>query len=133
MKLICSKCGTTFSSLIIDQELAYKEVFNKSVKHITTSHRAMFEEMQKSVAIGVGALTTFMHLSEFCLIPEDQIRLTAAMEQAQELILACVGYDPEEDDEEDELEDANETTDEPPATDPIEVEPQHTETALINP
>jgi len=125
---MCKKFGKAFESLIIDQELAYKEVFNASVKHVQQHHRVMFMDMQQSVAIGVNALTTFMHFNEFCLISEDQTRLTAGLEQAQELVMACLGYDPDGDEDDDGDEDSGddegaESDEELEPSDPAEMEP----------
>jgi heterodisulfide reductase subunit C len=100
MRIICSKCGEVFESLIIDKEIAYKEVFDKSCKHVVKNHHAMYMTMGKAVGVSVNALTSFMHLSEFVVIPESEVRIQALMEQAQEIVMTAVGFEREEDDEE---------------------------------
>ena len=106
MIILCSKCGERFESLIIDQELAYKEVFNTSCRHVKTKHPAMFAEMAKMVAMCVGAMATFMHFNEFAVVPEDEAKIQEGIVKNQEVVMAAMGFDPEddEDEEEDELE-----------------------------
>lgn len=109
MKIICKKCGEIFESLIIDKQLAWNEIFKASGKHVQHRHKAMFEEMQKAVITAVGALTVAMHTEEFCIIPEDEVRLMAIITTSQDVVMAAIGYDPanEEDEEfEDEDEDS---------------------------
>ena len=105
MIILCSKCGERFESLIIDQELAYKEVFNTSCRHVKTKHPAMFAEMARAIAVSVGAMTTFMHFEEFVVVPEDETKIQEGIMKNQEVVMVAMGFDPEEeeDEEEDEL------------------------------
>jgi hypothetical protein len=105
MIILCSKCGERFESLIIAQELAYKEVFGASCRHVKTKHPAMFAEMARAIAMSVGALTTLMHLDEFVVVPEDEKVVIEAIDKNREIIMAALGYDPEDDEDEDEIED----------------------------
>src|ERR1035437_1378504 len=106
MIILCSKCGERFESLIIDQELAYKEVFTASCRHVKTKHSAMFAEMARAIAVSVGAMTTFMHFEEFVVVPEDETKIQEGIMKNQEVVMVAIGFDPEEeeDEEEDELE-----------------------------
>jgi predicted transcriptional regulator len=106
MIILCSKCGERFESLIIDQELAYKEVFNASCRHVKTKHAAMFAEMARAIAVSIGAMTTFMHFEEFVVVPEDETKIQEGIMKNQEVVMVAMGFDPE-DDEEDEDEDTD--------------------------
>ena len=101
MIILCSKCGERFESLIIDQELAYKEVFGASCRHVKTKHPAMFAEMARAIAVSVGALTTFMHFEEFVVVPEDESKIQEGIAKSQEVVMAAMGFDPEDDEDED--------------------------------
>ena len=111
MIITCSKCGEKFESLIIDREIAYTEIFNASCKHVKNKHNAMFLEMARAVAVSLGALTTFLHFNEFILVREEETFVVDKVEQAQEVVLAAMGFDPEE--EEDEEDEGEEEPDEP--------------------
>ncbi len=112
MKILCSKCGDKFESLIIDQDMAFKEVMTSSMKHCRTKHKDQFELVGKAIAIGMANLTNFMHIDEFCVIPEDEEVVKGKVESMIETVMLGVGFDPEEDDEE-ETEDEVEEVDQP--------------------
>ncbi len=120
MIMLCSKCGTRFESLIVDRELAWKELYTTSAKHIQHRHKGMFEEMQKAVMISITSLTTFMHVSEFCTIPEEEVILQAIVEKAQDIVMAAIGFDPE-DDEDDVIEDDEDSIENDPQVGTVEV------------
>lgn len=101
MLMLCSKCGARFESLIVDRDLAFKEIMGVSMKHVQHRHKDMFNEMGKSMAICMAALSNFMHLSEFCIVPEEEEKIQDNMEQMQELVMVGIGFDPEEDEEDD--------------------------------
>ncbi len=102
MKIICSKCGEVFESLILDQEIAFKDVLTHSMKHCNKKHREQFELVGKAVAIGMANLTNFMYIDEFVLIPEDEMLISEKVEKMIETVMLGVGYDPKEDDNDEE-------------------------------
>lgn len=105
MRISCSKCNTQFESLIIDKDIAWKEIFTKSTNHLKFKHPAMFEEMKQTVAIAIGAITTFLHFSEFVTIPEDETEILERIEKCQEVGMTALGFDPEDDEDDEEFED----------------------------
>ena len=113
MIILCSKCGKRFESLIIDQNLAFKEISNASLRHIKVDHSAMFHEMSKAIAVSVIAMSTFMHFDEFVIVPEDELKIQEGLGKNQEIVMAAIGFDPdeEEDEEEDESPDGGELPD----------------------
>ena len=110
MIIYCSKCGEKFYSLIIDQDIAYREVFNKSTQHVKNKHSDLFKEMLKAAGASMAALTTYMHFDEFVIVPDTENKITEIIEKAQEIVMAALGYDPgeEEDDEEDDIDSSEE-------------------------
>jgi hypothetical protein len=87
----------------------------------------MFQEMVKVVAISVGALTTFLHFSEFVVVSEDEKMINEKIEQSQEIVMTAMGFDPEEDeDEEDDIEE-----DEEPDTGVIDLPEEEDQSKVI--
>lgn len=99
MKILCSKCGEAFTSVIIDQDIAFKEVLVASMKHCRHKHKEQFELVGKAIAVGMANLTNFMHIDEFCVIPEDEEIIQGKVESMIETVMLGVGYDPQEDEE----------------------------------
>jgi hypothetical protein len=112
MKVRCSKCDTPFESLIIDQDIAWKEILTKSSNHIKFKHPDMFKEMSQTVAITMTHLTAFMHISEFTIVGEEEIEIQNRLETCQEVVMAAIGFDSEEEEFED---DEDEEDDDIPA------------------
>ena len=104
MRVKCSKCDIPFESLIIDQDIAWKEILTKSSNHIKFKHPAMFAEMSQTVAICMTHLTSFMHVSEFMIVGEDEKEIQERLEKCQEVVMTAIGFDPMDDDEEDDEE-----------------------------
>jgi hypothetical protein len=119
MKILCIKCGEIFESLIIDKAMAEKELFGATTRHVKTKHPAMFQEMQKAIGTCVLALTTCMHFNEFVTIPEDETEMQAAIDTTLEIVLAGLGYDPDEEFEDEDEPDGEEQ----PNVGVIEMEP----------
>jgi hypothetical protein len=61
----------------------------------------MFAEMARAIAISVGAMTTFMHFEEFVVVPEDESKIQEGIAKSQEVVMAAMGFDPEDDEDED--------------------------------
>lgn len=120
MRILCSKCGEGFDSLIIDQSIAWKECIERSMKHVKYKHPEMFKAMGEAQQIAVPALSLFMHLNEFVMIPENNEFGKKSYEQTQELVMVSLGFDPDGDDEEEDVEDNEETEESEPESTPIE-------------
>ena len=111
MRVTCSKCETPFESLIIDQDIAWREILTKSSNHIKFKHPAMFQEMSQTIAITMTHLTTFMHMNEFVIVGEEEKEIQERLEKCQEVVMSAIGFDVDED--EDEFEDDEDETEDP--------------------
>lgn len=103
MKILCSKCGAIFESLIVDKKEAWKELQVKSTNHVMKKHKGTFELLAKGVQMASMALASIMHNNEFVIIPEDEKFPQEAMEFNENTVMMAIGYDYDED-EEDEVE-----------------------------
>jgi hypothetical protein len=108
MRLICAKCGHVFESLIIDKEIAWQDVSKQSVDHVRKSHRAIAENLAKTVTIASINLAVVAHATEFLVIPEEEEFCQAKVSNAIETVMTAIGFDPSEIEEE-ETEDEEET------------------------
>jgi hypothetical protein len=107
MRVSCSKCNLVFESLIIDQDIAWKEILTKTSNHIKFKHLEMFKEMSQAVAVTMSHLTAFMHMSEFMIISDEEKEIQERLEKCQEVVMTAIGFDPydEDEDEDEDLED----------------------------
>jgi hypothetical protein len=120
VRVKCSKCDTPFESLIIDRDIAWKEILTKSSNHIKFKHPAMFQEMSQTIAITITHLTTFMHMNEFVIVGEEETEIQERLEKCREVVMGAIGYDPMDDDiefDEEFLEDDDESAEEMPVGD----------------
>jgi hypothetical protein len=101
MRLVCSKCGLAFESVLIDQGDAFKEILIKSQNHVKFRHQDIFGALALSVQMALAALATLIHFDECIVIPEDEKWVNQQMEKNQEIVMIALGYDPNEEEEED--------------------------------
>lgn len=121
MVILCSKCGHRFESLIIDKEVAAKQLIQKLSDHALAKHRDGFQLLQKGAALATAALGQFMFLDELAIIPEQETFLAECMEKCQDVVMTALGYDAEDDGEEiDNIEDVDGDM---PLSDPVTPEP----------
>lgn len=104
MRIACVKCGKPFESLIINQELAWKEIYGLALKHIMRQHNDVAAKLQGDVARLMVAASVYMTVSEALLVPEDEKFIAAHMEELQEVLMSAAGFDAEDIPDEEELE-----------------------------
>lgn len=109
MRTACKMCGYQFESLILDKEMAFKEIEEKSTRHVAQKHPGECKEMQKAVAVIMPALLRVLHFGEFVMVPTDEEFVEARIDKSRDIVMAALGYDPEdmyeeEEEEEGELE-----------------------------
>jgi hypothetical protein len=103
MIIFCSKCEEKFESLIIDRKLAMKELVTKSMDHVRKKHREVFELLAMGIQKASTNLACYMHFDECVMIPEDERFIIEQIDEAQDMVMMAVGFDPtEEEEEEDE-------------------------------
>ena len=126
MRLVCSKCGLAFESVIIDRSIAFQELISKSQNHIKFKHPEEFKLLALGVQRALAALAVTIHFDECIMIPEEEVWVRDQIEENREMIMEAIGYKPEEDEEDGEEEE--ESDNEPIETDPAEpiseVEPE---------
>lgn len=131
MKIKCTQCNHPFESLIIDPEIAWKEVYTLLLKHVAKHHpkenQIAASEMQK---VGL-ALVGFCTIATFCEIEEPAPKwLEDHITDMQDCIMQAIGFDPTDEDNEDSEENNEESVlvEEESTDTPIESNP----TALID-
>lgn len=133
MTIGCQLCSRKFDSLIIDQNLAMREVEEQLGKHLKLKHQKEFYDVKAISDKLIGMLAWWMIWNNFVDIPEEDKKLeeifdTHAKEMLMMMDLYDIGeYEDEDDDEdnnglEEELEDEEENEIVVPELDPIEIE-----------
>ena len=112
MVILCSKCGERFESVIVDRDLAIKELSTTSTDHVRRKHRETFELLAKGIQKVSIAVATFMHFDECVTVPEEEKYILEKLDEVQELVMMAVGFDPDEI-EEDEEEEEGEIEEQP--------------------
>jgi hypothetical protein len=102
MRLLCSKCGTAWDSLIIDQRLAFKELVDKSTNHIKFKHPELFAALAVGIQKCSMALAQIVHFDECVVIPEEETWIQEQIMENTKLVMMALGFDAEEDEIEDE-------------------------------
>lgn len=115
MKVLCSKCGAVFDSVILDKELRIKQILQKLSEHALRKHNQNFQLLNKGLVKAVSCLSSLMLIDEFAVIPEDQTELQELHDDFEVIVMQSIGYDPDEieDDDavsDDEIEDSEEVT-----------------------
>ena len=100
MKVLCSKCGATFDSLIVDRKLALQELERKTIEHVSMHHKPEFAALAKGVQQVSIAMARLLHFGEFVVIPENEGWIIGNLEKLQEICMVALGFDPEDDTEE---------------------------------
>jgi hypothetical protein len=72
MQIVCNRCNAFISSLLIDKQLAIRELYSKLEQHAVTEHKG--EMMQMKIALGKAGMlfTTYFLVHSFALIPESE-------------------------------------------------------------
>lgn len=120
MKLTCKFCGYQFESLILDKEIALKELETKSTRHIQQKHEDKLQQLATAIQVANYSLTSFMHFDNCVFIPEDETFVQGQIDKRQEIVMVALGYDPKLEEEEEEEYEDDEVEDE----DEEEVEPK---------
>jgi len=120
MRIVCSKCGEQFESLIVDRDLALKELETASSKHIHRRHKETYEQVAKAIAVCSVAIARLLHMTECVVIPEEEGYILEKIDEAQELVMMAIGYDPEEDEEDEDEEEGDDSLE--PVFIPVEEE-----------
>lgn len=100
MIIVCSKCGEKFESLIVDRDLALKELEGASSRHVHKKHRELYEQVAKAIAICSVSIARVVHMTECMVVPEEETYIQEKIDEAQEIVMIAVGFDPEEEEEE---------------------------------
>ena len=104
MRLVCSKCGHLVESLIIDQDLAWQEVFGSLNKHVLRQHPEVMGALTQAVKKVAAMLGAYMVINECAVVPEDQTYIINALDEMQVTVMMGIGYDPNDEEEEEEEE-----------------------------
>lgn len=93
MRISCVKCGKGFESLIVDRELAWKELYGTSLKHTMRQHPEIAAKLQAEVGKLMVAASVFMTASETLVIPENEEFINKHLEGLQEIVMSAAGFD----------------------------------------
>lgn len=96
MVLLCSKCGHRFESLIVDRDLAVKELFKSLTDHGKAKHRENMQMLAKGCVMVTAAMSFVLTIDEMAVIPEDETYLQETRTKFVDTIMSGMGYDPEE-------------------------------------
>lgn len=105
MKILCKVCGKTFESVIVDRDLAFREVEEMSTQHVRLHHKELFAAVAKGVQKCSFALARILHFDNCAVIPDDESYAIGKIEGTEELVMLALGYDPDVEEEEEEEED----------------------------
>lgn len=114
MSLRCSECKTLFNSLVIDNKLAFQDIYKGLMDHVIEKHKKQAEELSPISRVAVESLVLVFTLQSFAEIDESETALDKILTDAQVAVMQAIGYDPaeqvdvDEDEEEDEEEDKEE-------------------------
>ena len=95
MTLFCQRCGEKFDSLIIDQNIAMREVTERIVKHCIAKHHEAFKLLQEGIVKVSLAAGGFLTLTELARVPEDEKFVIDKLSECQDILMAAVGFDAE--------------------------------------
>ena len=110
MRILCSKCGLAWDSVILDQRLAFSELVVKSTNHIKFKHPDLFNALAVGIQKCSMALAQIVHFDECVVIPEDQVWIKEQIVENTKLVMMALGYD--EDEDEGDEDDSEDDTDE---------------------
>jgi hypothetical protein len=116
MRASCTKCGYQFESLDIGQERAFKEIEEKSTRHVKQKHGETVSLLSRATMECVVAMARLLHFNEFVMVPEEEDFILEQLSEAQDMVMMAIGFDPEEGEEEAE-------EDDPDDVDTVELEP----------
>ena len=125
MKIKCAICDKQFSSLVIDFDIAWGQVYEQVMRHAMHKHQSEFYRVKAEIDTAAKALALFLTVGELVEFNEqDEPRLAAEIEKTQEVIMIAAGFEPTNgtDDEDEVLEDV-EVEDDEDDTSVIELEP----------
>lgn len=112
MRAACSKCGYQLESLIIDKSVALQDISKKLNRHLESQHKDMVLAMGSALQTGATALLFVAPFAEFVFVPEEEEYVQEKLQEAKDIVMALLGYDPEVEEEEDQdSEDENDDID----------------------
>lgn len=123
MRVVCSKCGYQFESVIFDRQKALNEIEVKSTRHMKEKHGEEFAVVATAIQTCTIALSRLIHFGEFIVVPEQEDYVKEQLENAEEVIALACGFDEVEEEEEgdDAVGDIAEGSDEGEEDEPVEV------------
>jgi hypothetical protein len=102
MRASCTKCGYQFESVDIGQERAFKEIEEKSTRHVKQKHGETVSLLSKATMECVVSMARLLHFNEFVIVPEEENFILEQLSEAQDTVMMAIGFDPEEGEEEEE-------------------------------
>ena len=92
MHLYCSRCNEKFDSLIIDKNIALKEITDRLVKHIALRHTEILQVLNQAIVKVSMAAGGFLTLTELATIPDEEQFIKDKLSECQDVMMAAIGY-----------------------------------------
>ena len=100
MQSSCKFCETMFISLIIDRELAFKQISEKMLEHAKRKHKEEVEQLARQIAMTQVALGQYMAFSKFGKFNTDEESsrwaYTEKVQKCLDIVMAAIGFEPTE-------------------------------------
>lgn len=96
MNLRCSECKAKFASLVIDDKLAFQDIYKGLMEHVMKDHKDLAESLAPVSQTAVESLVLVFTLQSFAEIDEGDMVLDKILLDAQVVVMKAIGYDPAE-------------------------------------
>lgn len=100
MKVGCVRCNKVFESLVIEPEIAWKDIFTEVQKHVVKKHPKFNQKILDSATKAQITIFSYIVITQTTLTTEDNKWLDKRIGQMRDVIMRLIGYEPIEEEEE---------------------------------